>query len=241
MEDTLIKSFDRLQNGTFKKGHKFRIGLKHSEESIKKMCLSQKGNIAWNKGKKNYLSDEVRLKMKENMKGRIPWNKGKKGCFSKETISKMKVAGLGRKRPEIEKKKISDTLKTLDMGKYNKGKIQSIETIQKRVASLPSGKNHHWWKGGITAGNNKERTSLEMKLFRKACMERDNYTCQKTGIKGCKLVVHHIQNFADFPQLRTSISNGITLSKESHIEFHKIYGKKNNTREQLEEYLGRKI
>jgi hypothetical protein len=95
----------------------------------------------------------------------------------------------------------------------------------------------HLWKGGITPENHKIRSSLEMKLFRKACMERDNFTCQKTGERGGRLVVHHINNFADFPELRTSIENGITLSKESHKEFHRIYGVKNNTKEQLLEFL----
>lgn len=66
---------------------------------------------------------------------------------------------------------------------------------------------------------------------------RDNYTCQATGQWGGRLVVHHINNFADFPELRMSISNGITLSDSSHREFHKKYGRRNNTREQLQEFL----
>lgn len=31
--------------------------------------------------------------------------------------------------------------------------------------------------------------------------------------------------------------NGITLSKKAHKEFHHIYGTKNNTKEQLIEFL----
>jgi hypothetical protein len=101
------------------------------------------------------------------------------------------------------------------------------------------GSNHHSWKGGVTPANEASRKSLEMRLWKKACMERDNFTCQKTGQRGVKLVIHHINNFADFTQLRTAIDNGITLSRASHIEFHKIYGKKNNTREQLNEFLNK--
>jgi len=52
------------------------------------------------------------------------------------------------------------------------------------------------------------------------------------------LVAHHIQNFAQFPELRFAIDNGITLSKQAHNEFHKRYGRKNNNREQLDEFLG---
>jgi hypothetical protein len=102
-----------------------------------------------------------------------------------------------------------------------------------------SGKNHHWWKGGITPQIRKERGSLETTLWRKACMERDNWTCQKTGQRGGKLAVHHINNFADFPELRTSIENGIILSDKSHREFHKKYGRRNNTKEQMLEYLNK--
>ena len=79
-----------------------------------------------------------------------------------------------------------------------------------------------------------------MRLWKESCIKRDNFTCQKTGQVGGQLQVHHIFNFADFPQMRTSIENGITLSKEAHALFHKIYGRKNNTRAQLEEFLNNK-
>ena len=99
------------------------------------------------------------------------------------------------------------------------------------------GEKSYQWKNGITPINEKIRKSLEIKLWRKANMERDNFNCQKCKIKGGKLHIHHINNFADFPELRFAIDNGITLSKKAHIEFHKKYGKRNNTREQLEEFL----
>lgn len=121
----------------------------------------------------------------------------------------------------------------------NLGKKQSKETIEKRIEHY-TGSKHFAWKNGITPENCRIRNSFEVRLWRKSCMERDNFTCQKTGIRGGNLVVHHINNFADFPELRTSIENGITLSEESHIEFHKIYGKKNNSREQLIEFLNNK-
>jgi hypothetical protein len=47
-------------------------------------------------------------------------------------------------------------------------------------------------------------------------------------------------NFAEFPELRTSIENGITLSEKAHKEFHKKYGFRNNTKEQLQEFLTNK-
>jgi len=97
------------------------------------------------------------------------------------------------------------------------------------------------WKGGITSIHRLLRGSIKSRLWRKSVLERDNYTCQKKGINNNKLHSHHILNFSNYPELQFDINNGITLSKESHIEFHKIYGIKNNTKEQLEEFIGRKI
>jgi hypothetical protein len=93
------------------------------------------------------------------------------------------------------------------------------------------------WKGGITTTNVIIKTSPEYIAWRKSVFVRDSFTCQKYNTKGGKLCAHHINNFADFPELRLAIDNGITLSEKAHKEFHKKYGKKNNTKEQLEEFL----
>jgi len=99
------------------------------------------------------------------------------------------------------------------------------------------GEKCYWWKGGISTENDRLRHNFEMRLWRKSVFERDNFTCQKTKKRGGYLVAHHINNFSDFPELRTAIDNGITLSEKSHKEFHTKYGIKNNTREQLMEFL----
>jgi len=127
---------------------------------------------------------------------------------------------------------------------YIKNRILKIKPGEKQVAwnkgieyfAIKGDKNSNW-KGGITSESMKIRNSLEAKLWRDAVFARDGYICQKTGIKGGKLVVHHILNFSSNPELRFAIDNGITLSLKSHIEFHKKYGNKNNTREQLNEFL----
>jgi len=54
----------------------------------KKLRQFTKGNIPWNKGKKN--SKEMREKMGIHNKGRIPWIKGKK--HSEQTRIKIKIA-----------------------------------------------------------------------------------------------------------------------------------------------------
>lgn len=75
----------------------------------------------------------------------------------------------------------------------------------------------------------------------KQVLERDDYTCQVTGKRGGKLEVHHLNCYSDFKEGRTDINNCITLSKEIHRLFHKIYGKKHNTKEQFEEFEHRYI
>ena len=147
-----------------------------------------------------------------------------------ETKRKMKIAKLGSHRSKETKIKISNSLKGI------KKKPMSEKTKEK-LSNLNKGEKSHLWKGGITEKNLKIRNSIEMRLWREDVFERDNWTCQKTKIKGGKLCSHHIQNFAEFPELRFEVDNGITLSEKSHKEFHKIYGVKNNTRKQLNEFL----
>ncbi len=102
------------------------------------------------------------------------------------------------------------------------------------------GEKNPLWKGGISPENNKIRGNLKYQIWVKLVFKRDNYTCKKTSQYGGKLTAHHIKNFAQYPELRFDINNGITLSFESHKEFHNIYGKRNNTQEQLIEFLLKK-
>ena len=99
------------------------------------------------------------------------------------------------------------------------------------------GEKNHMWKGGVTPLHHRRRKLGDMKRWRKAVLERDNFKCQKYGVSGGVLVAHHINSFAEFKELQTSIENGITLCEKAHREFHRLYGYKNNTKEQLEEYL----
>ena len=167
-------------------------------------------------------SDAHKKALSESRKGKPTWA----STHKKEVREYMKGNqwNVGRKISEETRKKYSEVKKGISSKSW-----------------VVRGEKSHLWKGGITPINEKIRSSLEMKLWKKACLERDNFTCQKTEVRGGRLVVHHINNFADFPELRTSIENGIVLSMEAHIEFHIKYGKRNNTREQLEEFLGKRI
>lgn len=104
-----------------------------------------------------------------------------------------------------------------------------------------TGEHHYNWKGGITPKNVRIRNSPEAKKWRMDVFFRDNFTCQKCNKKGNKLNAHHLYNFSSHKELRNEVSNGITLCESCHRtgedSFHKRYGYRNNTPEQIKEFL----
>lgn len=102
------------------------------------------------------------------------------------------------------------------------------------------GENNPSWNPNLTDEDRQERRYIERyNNFIKQVLERDNYTCQLTGKRGGDLEVHHLNCYSDFKEGRTDMSNCITLSKEIHRLFHKIYGNKHNTKEQFKEFKHR--
>jgi hypothetical protein len=157
-----------------------------------------------NKGK-NYRLDyhhteETKIKIAKANKGKRPANKGKK------FLRKEDHPCWGKILSEKTKKKIGEA--------------------QKRFRVLFPGKflgeNSSNWKGGITPENQKIRTSLEFKQWRRSVFNRDDYTCQKCGAKSGNgkaiyLHAHHLLPFAEYPEKRFDINNGLTLCKECHF------------------------
>ena len=89
--------------------------------------------------------------------------------------------------------------------------------------------------------NNFDRSTPEYHQWIQDSLERDNYTCQCCGSTE-NLEVHHIFNYSQYKDLRTDLDNSITLCQCCHSpliggSFHNTYGTRNNTKEQLDEYL----
>lgn len=164
----------------------------------------QKGQTAWNKGKKTgarplEVREKIRLNNAKYWLGKTP------PPLSKEARKKISEKNSGKKRPWVKG--------------WNKGKKHSMETRKKL-----SGANNKWWKGGVTPINLAIRTSLEYKLWRTAVFTRDNYTCIWCGERG-DLNADHIKPFALFPELRFAIDNGRTLCVPCH-KTTETYGRK---------------
>lgn len=89
-----------------------------------------------------------------------------------------------------------------------------------------TGEKCHFWRGGITSANKRERTTLVYRQWRKAVFERDNYQCVIGGKEhGNKLNADHIKPFAYFPKLRNEITNGRTLCVACHRQTDTFAGK----------------
>ena len=111
------------------------------------------------------------------------------------------------------------------------------------LAIYNSGENHPLWNFNITDDERiYGRKYPEYIEFTKKVLTRDKYTCQCCGKKnGIVHEVHHLDGYNWCIEKRTDETNGITLCKTCHSNFHAIYGHGDNTKEQFEEWLGNSI
>lgn len=67
------------------------------------------------------------------------------------------------------------------------------------------------------------RSRPQRSAWRRAVMERDNYTCQRCGYQPANkktLHAHHIKTFKAFPELKYDVSNTVTLCQPCHWVTH---------------------
>jgi len=204
----------------------------------KKLKDNHKGNLG-----KHFTEDhkrkigEAQIGEKNHRFGKSPWNKGKHP-FSKETKEKIGKFHIGNsyRKGGHHTKETKELLRKYRLG-TKLAKKTRIKMSKTAKLNIFLGKCH-LWKGGITEVNLAIRKGIDFKLWREAVFKRDNYTCQRcSSNKSGTLNPHHIKNFSKYVKLRFVISNGITLCKKCHNEFHKRYSVKNNTKKQIEKFL----
>lgn len=131
---------------------------------------------------------------------------------------------------------------------YEKGGIEKAReaqsTMENRIKSScrQRGIAFEDFEGFATTEQHMARNNTYYKEWVRNVFQRDNYTCQCCGKRGGNLNAHHLYNFAEYENLRYDVENGITFCEECHLlgypdSFHTIYGEKNNTPEQVYEFI----
>lgn len=235
------KIFDCVPNTVFNYLQKYNIPIRSKQEAQlgRKLTEEDKIKIGLSKlGKKRApFSEEWHKNLCLSAKGRIPPNLGKKA--SDETRKKQSESHKGISRTEEWNRKNSEAQKLRCSIIENcpmYGKHHTEET--KKKMGLKGDKNPAW-KGGCSTEAEKYRRSDEYKQWMKLVYKRDQYKCHRCN-NGGKLTAHHIINFAKLfheNQYLFDINNGITFCIDCHKQFHRKYGTKNNNQHQIFEFV----
>lgn len=82
-----------------------------------------------------------------------------------------------------------------------------------------------------------QRKAPEYAEWRTNVFERDSYNCRVCAQYGGSLQAHHLDAFHWCKEKRYDVTNGVTLCADCHADFHKAYGKVNNTKAQYDEWI----
>jgi 5-methylcytosine-specific restriction endonuclease McrA len=85
-------------------------------------------------------------------------------------------------------------------------------------ANKLSGADSYCWKDHLTE-EDRENNRNYIYHWAKAVIKRDGEKCKLCNREG-KLTAHHLFCYAEYPELRVDINNGITLCHKCHYDFH---------------------
>jgi len=102
----------------------------------------------------------------------------------------------------------------------------------------PRGEAHPLWNPNLTPKDRKQSRDARHYRWRDAVLERDGHKCQISGLDASAgpLCAHHIEPWADRPESRYDVGNGITMLASLHVIFHRMFGQKGATRSDLEQF-----
>jgi hypothetical protein len=120
---------------------------------------------------------------------------------------------VNKVRPDISK---NMSIRNKEL--YSQGKIIGFKKCWQDDMNFMRGENNPRWISDRTKLKKRDKRNdpLYKEWRRNVCL-RDGFVC-KINNKDCckKLEVHHILRWADYPELRYDINNGITLCKNHH-------------------------
>lgn len=136
-------------------------------------------------------------------------------------------------------------VKEVDNWNLKSGKTKSCGCIiseklkehRKKNPGAQSGENNPNWKGGISGYRNRFMSTNEYKEWRIEVFGRDEYKCVCCGVNSNTLEAHHVLPYASNEDMRTDVSNGVTMCRKHHAEFHSIYGRASIGKEELDEFI----
>lgn len=113
----------------------------------------------------------------------------------------------------------------------------------KKQGEATRGERHPNWNPELTDEDRQDkRLYREYKEWRKKVYERDKYACVKCGDdSGGNLNAHHINSYAIYRELRTEVSNGVTLCEVCHKRYHKEFGINNANKEDFRKFMEEEV
>jgi len=148
----------------------------------------------------------------------------------KEICEKISRARKGKPLSGEHREALSEVKKGKPIKHFVEYREETNQKLSKALRGKPQpnlrGAKHWNWQNGKTAENAQIRSSLEMKRWRRAVFERDDYTCQICLKRGGRLVADHIKPFSLYPELRLELSNGRTLCRDCDRKYNDTYGGK---------------
>lgn len=122
--------------------------------------------------------------------------------------------------------------------KIKYGGTVSCGCYNREMSSLRKGKLSYSYNPNISDEERVCRRTLhkdKLNYWRKQVFGRDGYKCKVCGENG-HLNAHHLDGYHWCEEKRFDVDNGVTLCQKHHRQFHKIYGTRNNTKSQFDEY-----
>lgn len=165
------------------------------------------------------------------------WNVGR--LTSQQTREKLSASRKGTPAYNYGFGRIAFTCKNCGVPCFDKPyrkKLVCSSKCKDALASKMRGDKHWNFKADLKS-NQRQRLWAESSEFNFEVRAVQGGQCRKCGI-GSNTEIHHIHNWADYPNLRFSHDNGSILCKPCHRNFHKKYGIRFTDMQMFNEWLG---